>query len=157
TDLSRESAQRLQEDPLYRGAHDWFAGFAALLDEYDRTVPSTGAWTESHREFYRYLNSVTQQMDGVLLPETFSARGYIGLLDALLARLKEFRITETELRRVPTMAEEARTSLALECLGAKAFAALVWPVMPDLGQQIWDWLGLPGQPIREAEWSFLPC
>lgn len=157
TDMSRECAQRLQDDPLYCGAHDWLTGFGTLQEEHGGAVPGPGAWTESHREFYRYLNSATEQLDGLLVPESFSARGYVCTLDAVLARVREFRATEAALRRLPRMAEEARTSLALDYMAAKAFAALAFPVMPDLGQQIWDWLGLPGQPVREAQWSFLPA
>ena len=157
TGISQEAADGFEDDPLYREAHDWLAGFAGLLEKSGDAVPGTGAWTGSHREFYRCLNSLTQQLDGLLVPESFSARGYVRLLDAFIGRVAEFRAGEEALRRVPSMAEEARTGLALEYLAAKAFAGLAWPVMPDLAQRVWDWLGLPGQPRREAQWSFLPA
>ncbi|MEY9839842.1 class I tRNA ligase family protein [Streptacidiphilus sp. EB103A] len=156
TQLSHESAGHLAEDPLYRGAQEWLGGFAALDEECAGKVPGTGAWTDAHREFYRHLNLITRQLDGLLLPESFSARGYVRLLESFVARAAEFRATDTPTRRVPSLAEEARTSLALEYLAAKAFAALAWPVTPDLAQQVWDWLGLSGHPVREADWSFLP-
>lgn len=119
-------------------------------------MPGTGAWTDAHREFYRYINLTTQQLDGLLLPESFSARGYVQLLESFVARAVEFRATEEAARQVPSLAEEARTSLALEYLAAKVFTALAWPVTPELAQRVWDWLGLPAQPVREADWSFLP-
>jgi len=156
TRISRERADQLTEDPLYRSAHDWLAGFAPLADQCGGEVPGTGAWTDAHREFYRYLNSTTEQLDGLLLPASFSARGYIRLLESFVTRCAEFRGTEEAARTVPTLAEEARTSLALEYLAAKVFAALAWPVIPGLSQQVWDWLGLPDEPVREAHWSFLP-
>lgn len=156
TSITQERADRLTEDPLYRSAQDWLGGFAALTERDGGLVPGTGAWTDAHREFYRYLNLATRQLDGLLLPESFSARGYIDLLDSVVTRSAEFRATEEALREVPSLAEEARTSLALEYLAAKTFAALAWPVTPELAQRVWDWLGLPGNPVREADWSFLP-
>lgn len=156
TRITRESADQLTQDPLYRSAQEWLAGFAPLVEQRGGHVPGTGAWTDAHREFYRYLNSTTEQLDGLLLPESFSARGYVRLLESFVTRCAEFRGTEEAVRSVPTLAEEACTSLALEYLAAKVFAALAWPVTPELSQQIWDWLGLPAQPVREAHWTFLP-
>ncbi|MDF3142359.1 MULTISPECIES: class I tRNA ligase family protein [unclassified Streptomyces] len=156
TSITQERAGQLAQDPLYLDAQEWLAGFAALTEQSGGQVPGTGAWTDAHREFYRYLNLTTQQLDGLLLPESFSARGYVRLLESFVARAAEFRATEEALRRVPSLAEEARTSLALEYLAAKVFAALAWPVVPELAQRVWDWLGLPAQPVREADWSFLP-
>ena len=157
TRITKEGAGRLTEDPLYRAAQEWLAGFAEPTEQLDGAVPGTGAWTDGHREFYRNLNLTTQQLDGLLLPESFSARGYVRLLESFVARCAEFRATEQAVRLVPSLPEEARTSLALEYLAAKAFAALAWPVTPELAQRVWDWLGLPGQPVREAEWTFLPA
>ncbi|WP_344493532.1 class I tRNA ligase family protein [Streptomyces enissocaesilis] len=156
TRITQERAGQLARDPLYLDAQEWLAGFAALTERSGGQVPGTGAWTDAHREFYRYLNLATRQLDGLLLPESFSARGYVRLLESFVARSAEFRATEEALRQVPSLAEEARTSLALEYLAAKVFAALAWPVVPELSQRVWDWLGLPAQPVREADWSFLP-
>lgn len=156
TTISQDEADRLRQDPLYRGAHDWLAGFGALIEEFGASVPGTGAWTDTHREFYRYLDSLTQQLDGLLVPAAFSARGYVRLLETFVERVIDFRATEESLRHVPSLGEEARTSLALEFLAAKVFAGLAWPVMPELAQRVWTWLGLPGEPVREAHWSFLP-
>lgn len=156
TRITRERAEQLTQDPLYRSAHEWLAGFGPLTEQCGGQVPGTGAWTHAHREFYRYLHSTTEQLDGLLLPESFSARGYVRLLESFVTRCAEFRGTEAAVRVVPTLAEEARTGLALEYLAAKVFAALAWPVTPGLSQQVWDWLGLPANPIREAHWAFLP-
>ncbi|MGW6540101.1 class I tRNA ligase family protein [Streptomyces sp. NPDC055051] len=156
TRITEERAGRLTEDPLYLAAHAWLDGFATLEGVDDGVVPGTGAWTDAHREFYRYLNLTTRQLDGLVLPEAFSARGYVDLLDSFVKRCAEFRATEEVARRVRSLAEEARTSLALEFLAAKVFAALAWPVTPGLAGRVWAWLGLPGEPVREADWSFLP-
>ncbi|UGY95095.1 class I tRNA ligase family protein [Streptomyces gobiensis] len=156
TRIARDDAESLAGDPLYAGYREWLTGFATVQEEFGTGVPGTGAWTDAHREFYRYLNSLTQQLDGLLIPAAFSAHGYITLLDSLLHRTTDFRATETDLRRVPSQGEEARTSLALEYLAAKVFAALAWPVIPGLAQDVWSWLGLPGTPEREESWSFLP-
>ncbi|MCZ0204599.1 class I tRNA ligase family protein [Streptomyces sp. UMAF16] len=157
TRISPERAGRLTQDPLYHGAQDWLAGFAALAGRSEGRAPGTGAWTDAHREFYRYLNLATRQLDGLLLPESFSARGYVRQLESFVTRCAEFRATEEAVRGVASLAEEARTSLALEYLAAKVFAALAWPVVPELAQRTWDWLGLPAQPVREADWTFLPA
>ena len=156
TRITRERADHLTQDPLYRSAHEWLAGFAPLAEQCDGRAPGTGAWTDAHREFYRYLNSTTEQLDGLLLPESFSARGYVRLLESFVTRCAEFRGAEEAVRVVPTLAEEARTGLALEYLAAKVFAALAWPVTPGMSQQVWDWLGLPAHPVREVHWTFPP-
>ncbi|ACU38063.1 class I tRNA ligase family protein [Actinosynnema mirum] len=153
TRITQERAALLAQDPLHLAAKEWLAGFAGVGDG---VVPGTGAWTDAHREFYRNLNLTTRQLDGLLIPESFSARGYVRLLEAFVERAAEFRATEEPLRAVPSLAEEARTSLALDHLAAKAFAALAWPITPDLALRTWRWLGLPGEPVREADWSFLP-
>ncbi|KPC73404.1 hypothetical protein ADL27_52250, partial [Streptomyces sp. NRRL F-6602] len=106
----------LTEDPLYRAAHPWLDGFAASAGEDGAVVPGTGAWTDVHREFYRYLNLATRQLDGLLLPESFSARSYVDQLESFVTRCAEFRAAEQALRATPSLAEEARTSLALEYL-----------------------------------------
>ena len=154
-DMSRQVAEHCGQDPLYLASRSWLSGFAALRARFGASVPGTGAWTDAHREFYRYLQSLTQSLDGLLLPTSFSARGYIQLLDSLVARCEEFRATEEPLRAVASQAEEIRTSVALEYLAAKAFAALAWPVMPELGGRVHAWLGLPDEPVRENSWSFL--
>ncbi|MCP9988934.1 class I tRNA ligase family protein [Streptomyces sudanensis] len=156
TRISAQAADRLDDDPFLHQVHEWLAGFAELREEFGDKVPGTGAWTSAHREFYRYLNSATQQLDALLVPASFSARRYVALLESLVGHVVEFRATEEPLRRIPSMAEEARTSLALEYLAAKVFAGLTAPVTPDLAQRVWSWLGLPGEPRREQEWSFLP-
>lgn len=155
TRITQEHADRLAQDPLYRDVGEWLGGFTALTVECGGQVPGTGAWTDAHREFYRFINLTTRQFDGLLLPESFSARGYVHLLESFVTRAAEFRATEEALRRVSSLGEEARTSLALEYLAAKVLAALAWPVTPELSQRVWDWLGLPGHPVREADWSFL--
>ncbi|MFJ2744717.1 class I tRNA ligase family protein [Streptomyces sp. NPDC087440] len=156
TTVSRATAEACGDDPLYRAAHAWLGGFAALAERHGPQVPGTGAWTDAQREFYRSLQSVTQQLDGLLLPAAFSARGYVRLLDALVARAEEFRATEEPLRHLRSQAEEIRTSLALEYLAAKVFAALAWPVLPGLAERVQRWLGLPAVPERETAWTFLP-
>ncbi|MFE4974498.1 class I tRNA ligase family protein [Kitasatospora sp. NPDC056651] len=157
TSISRPVAEECGQDPLYRAARDWLAGFGPLRERFGAKVPVTGAWTDGQREFYRQLQSLIQEADGLLLPACFSARGYVRLLDSLVARAEEFRATEEPLRTVASLAEETRTSLALEYLAAKAFAGLAHPVMPGLAQRVHSWLGLPGEPVRETTWAFLPA
>jgi methionyl-tRNA synthetase len=119
-------------------------------------VPATGAWTLGHREFYRQLCGYSQAADSLLLVETFSSRAYLQIVDGLIASARTFRAAETARRELAHRQEEARTSVALEYLAAKAFAALVYPVMPDLGQSLWHAMGLRGDPQRESNWTFLP-
>jgi methionyl-tRNA synthetase len=157
TSVSAAELRRLDRDPLYGIALEWVGGFGALVDGEGASVPGTGAWTGAHREFYRYLNSLTEQLDAFLLPESFSARAYVRGLEALVDRALTFRATEAPLRTTPGLQEEARTSLALEFLAAKAFAALALPALPDTGMRLWSALNLPGAPMRERRWEFLPA
>ncbi|MFC1406079.1 MULTISPECIES: class I tRNA ligase family protein [Streptacidiphilus] len=154
--ISKEEGARLGQDPLVEGAREWIDGFAPLVQRFGPEVPGTGAWTDAHREFYRSVNSLTGQLDGALVPGAFSARAYVRGLEGLLDRAQRFRATEGPLRATPSFQEEARTSLALEFLAAKAFAALAWPVLPETASRLWTALGLSGEPVREQEWSFLP-
>jgi methionyl-tRNA synthetase len=157
TDMSLEVASGKGDDPLYGAARTWLSGFAGLRERHGHEVPGTGAWTVAQREFYRHLGSLTAELDGLLLPDAFSARGYVRLLDTLVERAEEFRATQEPLRTIASQSEEIRTSLALEYLAAKVFAALAWPVLPDLAERVHEWLGLAGDPVREAVWSFLPA
>ncbi|MEU6440361.1 class I tRNA ligase family protein [Streptomyces sp. NPDC047046] len=154
--MSRETAESRTGDPLTAAARSWLAGFSALRESHGDTVPGTGAWTVSQREFYRYLHAVTEELDGLLLPGAFSSRSYVRALDALVARAEEYRATEQPLRGIASLAEETRTSLALEYLAAKVFAGLAWPVVPTLAGRVHGWLGLAGEPARETTWTFLP-
>ncbi|TFH71095.1 cupin domain-containing protein [Cellulomonas sp. HD19AZ1] len=154
TRIDEDRAARLADDPLHRALRDWLRGFADVGPS--GVVPGTGAWTDAHRELYRFLDLATQQLDGLLLPASFSARGYVRLLESVVARCVEFRATEVVARDVAALAEESRTSLALEYLAAKVVAALAWPVAPVTAQRVWDWLGLAGEPTRETGWTFLP-
>ncbi|MGW0854332.1 class I tRNA ligase family protein [Streptomyces sp. NPDC002690] len=156
SDMSWEVAAGSGDDPLYDAARNWLAGFAEVRRRHGDTVPGTGAWTVAQREFYRQLGMVTEQLDGLLLPDAFSARGYVRLLDTFVERAEEFRATQEPLRAIASQGEETRTSLALEYLAAKAFAALAWPVLPDLAENLHAWLGLTGTPVRESVWTFLP-
>lgn len=156
TSISTDETADLDGDPLLQDAAVWLNGFGELIEEFGPEVPGTGAWTDTHREFYRYLGSVTEQLDGLLIPASFSSRGYVVLLDSFVTRAREFRFTEEAQRRVPTQQEEARTSLALEYLAAKVFAGLAWPVVPALAEDVWWWLGNTGRPEREQSWPFLP-
>lgn len=155
TSIGTAECADLAGDPLFAAVQDWIAGHAALVEEVEGVVPGTGAWTLAHRELYRFLCLATRQADGLLLPDGFSARGYVRLLDAVVDRVRTFRETEADLRRNALFPEEARTSVALELLGSKALAALAWPVLPDLGQELHQALGLTGTPMREDPWTFL--
>jgi len=157
TRIIEERAAQPTDDPLYRGLQEWLRGFEEISTTSGGIVPGTGAWTDRHREFYRYLGLASRQLDSALLPEAFSARGYIRLLDSFVAQCAEFRAVERPGREVRSLAEESRTSLALEYLAAKVFAALAWPVAPETARNVWEWLGLPGDPVRETDWSFLPA
>lgn len=151
--VSRGELWQLLDDPLLTSAREWLAGFAKMSA--DGRVPATGAWTLGHREFYRQLCACSQAADSLLLVETFSSRAYIQIVDRLVNSARAFRAAESARRRLAHKQEEARTSVALEYLAAKAFAALVYPVMPDLGQSLWHGLGLRGDPQRQPNWSFV--
>ncbi|WP_230511668.1 class I tRNA ligase family protein [Salinispora arenicola] len=156
TSIPDHAARAQMSDVLVDAVAAWREHLVSLAASVDFTIPGTGAWTVAHREFYRYLNSIAEQLDGVLLPASFSARSYVRLLDSLLARIAEFAEAESVLRDDSAQAEEARTSEALQFLATKALAALLWPVMPQTGEELWAWLGLDGTPMRETHWSFIP-
>lgn len=129
----------------------------ALRDLPDEdVVPGTGAWTVHHRAFYRELCLCSEEFDHLLSVDAFSSVAYVEKLEALLRASARFRSMEQSRREISTAQEEARTSLALEYLALKVFAALAEPLMPAVGSLLWQRLGLPGQPRRERNWSFIP-
>lgn len=144
----------LAADPLVERMDQWLADLAALPG--GGVVPGTGAWTTHHRAFYRTLCMRSEEFDHLLSVDAFSSVGYVEKLDALLGDTARFRSSEQARRRISTAQEEARTSVALEYLALKVFAALVYPVMPALGASLWRGLGLPAAPRRERNWSFIP-
>ncbi|MGH3614276.1 MAG: class I tRNA ligase family protein [Pseudonocardia sp.] len=144
----------LAADPLVERTDRWLADLAAAPGE--GLVPGTGAWTTHHRAFYRALCMCSEEFDHLLSVDAFSSVGYVEKLDALLTETARFRSFEQARRRISTAQEEARTSVALEYLALKVFAALVHPVMPTLGMSLWRALGLPAAPRRERNWSFIP-
>ncbi|ROP32165.1 class I tRNA ligase family protein [Couchioplanes caeruleus] len=156
TSISDERARGRITDQLAVAVEEWQAGLEKLAASIGNVVPGTGAWTPTHREVYRFLNSVTEQADGVLLPGAFNGRAYVRLLDTLVERLREFAAADAAMRGDADQAEETRTSEALQFLCAKVVAALVWPIMSAAAAGIWSWLGLSGVPVREVSWSFLP-
>lgn len=152
-DLGTEAIAGMSADPLLRDLRRWIAGFADLVGA--GTVPGTGAWSAAHREFYRFLNLTTRQLDRLLVADAFSSVAYVHELDSLVREALRFRTAEAYKRTLPDKAEEARTSVALEYLAAKAFAALAFPAMPSLCSALWNGLGLHGEPVRENVWSFI--
>ena len=146
--ISTAEVADIHNDPLLAKMRRWLGGLPA------GPVPGTGAWTVVHREFYRSLSSYSRNLDALLSPETFTSRGYLCLLDSFVTSALGFRATEIGKRLLPGMAEEARTSVALEYLATKSLAAFVYPIMPGLGGQLWEALSLPGVPFREREWVF---
>jgi methionyl-tRNA synthetase len=152
-DLSARALADLTRDPLLTAITEWLAGFRQLPGR----VPGTGAWTAAHREYYRGLCALSRSADSLLLPGVFRAGGYPRLAESLLAAALEFRDAETGQRRIRSAQEESRTSVALEYLTAKALAALVHPVLPRFGARLWAALRLPGLPVRELDWTFVPA
>ncbi|MEO3973180.1 class I tRNA ligase family protein [Streptomyces sp. CAU 1734] len=153
-DVTGDELAGLLDDPLLGPVREWLAGFAGLPG--GGTVPGTGAWSPAHREFYRLVNLTTQQLDRLLIVDAFSSVAYVEALESLVRDALRFRAAERAKRGLASAREESRTSVALEYLAAKAFAALVHPVMPSLGAALWAGLGLPGEPRREADWTFIP-
>jgi methionyl-tRNA synthetase len=88
--------------------------------------------------------------------DAFSTVAYVEKLDTFVAEVARFRAFEQAKRKISMAQEEVRTSAALEYLALKAFATLVYPVMPVLGTGLWQGLGLAGPPRRERNWSFIP-
>ncbi len=154
--LSRQEGERLDRGALPVQARRWISGFGEIVTRLGPHVPGTGAWTAAHREFHRDLLRLGNQVDGLLLPDTFSARAYVRLLEGFVDRAERFRAAETAVRAVAALGEEARTGLALEFLAAQVFAAIAAPVVPGIAAGLWVALGLDGEPVRVAEWAFLP-
>ena len=144
----------LAGDPLVQLADRWLTDVAALPGA--GVVPGTGAWTGSHRAFYRTLCMYSEQFDHLLAVDAYSSVGYVEKLDAFLTEVARFRAFEQARRQISMAQEEARTSIALEYLALKVFAALVYPVMPTLGANLWQGLGLAGPPRRERNWPLIP-
>ena len=153
----RERAERSPQDPLYLRRH----AVAGRLRGAGRARRRPGA---GHRRLDRRAprvlpvpHSVTEQLDGLLLPEAFSARGYVRLLESLVRRV----------RRVPRGGGGEAAGAGAGRGGAHqpgpgvpggqgvrraglAGHAPAWPSRSGTG-----W-ACPAQPVREAHWTFLP-
>jgi methionyl-tRNA synthetase len=152
--VSFDEIDQFGTDPLVEQLDRWLLALGELPG--DGEVPGTGAWTVHHRAFYRALCMSAEEFDHLLSVDVFSSVAYIEKLESLLRDAVRFHGIEQARRKISTAQEEARTSAALEYLAVKAFAALVYPVMPVVGAILWRWLGLSGDPRRERYWSFLP-
>ncbi|MGH3881910.1 MAG: class I tRNA ligase family protein [Pseudonocardiaceae bacterium] len=153
-DITADEVAVMSDDPFLGELREWLEGFAGLPGE--GVVPGTGAWTPAHREFYRQLGLLTEELDGLLVIDAFSCVAYVEGLESLVRRARRFHAAEQAKRALTAKKEEARTSVAMEYVAAKAFAGLAYPVMPSVGSELWTALGLPSQPLRETNWSFIP-
>jgi methionyl-tRNA synthetase len=152
--VSQAEIGRFGADPLVDKLDQWLVTLRELPG--DGEVPGTGAWTVNHRSFYRALCMLSEEFDHLLAVDSFSSVAYIEKLESLLRDAARFHAVEQARRKISAAQEEARTSVALEYLAVKAFAALVCPVMPTVGSILWQELGLSGDPRRERHWSFIP-
>ncbi len=146
--------RRFDADPLLERLDRWIAALRELPG--DGVIPGTGAWTDNHKTFYRRLCMFSEELDQLISPDAFSSVAYVEKLEAILLDLARFHAVEQSRRRIGGTPEEARTSVAMEYLATKAFAAAVAPVMPTTGALLWQGLGLTGEPNRERYWSFIP-
>ncbi len=151
--ISRAEAADLGADPLLTALHGWHALLTAAGPE---PVPEIGAWTVAHREFYRELSLAAGRADALLSAATFTGAGYLDLLTGLIRTAVAFHLAELPDRPIVTRAEERRTSVALDYLALRAFAALAWPVLPGYAGALWRALGLSGTPRREVMWPPVP-
>lgn len=154
-DISSDEIAILHQDRALESLREWLTGFQELPG--DGIVPGTGAWTPTHREVYRFLSLVTEQLDGLLLVDAFSSVAYVEALEGLVRQALQFRRAERSRRLLGSRQEEARTSLALEYLLLKAYAGLVAPVMPSVGAELWAGLAQSEPMRRERHWQFIPA
>jgi methionyl-tRNA synthetase len=152
--VSAAEIQEFGSDPLIERLDEWITTLRALPG--DGEVPGTGAWTVHHRAFYRSLCILSEEFEQLASPDTFSSVAYVEKLESMLRDLARFHSIEQARRKISVAQEEARTSVALEYLATKAFAAFVAPVMPAAGSILWRSLGLAGAPVRERYPSFIP-
>lgn len=137
------------DDPLISGVERCREHLRRVVDAFDGVIPSTGAWTAEHKAFYASM--LEDLRAGNLLAEglSFSARGYIRLVESIVDRYRVHLERELVLASYPGLAEERRTGGALAALGMKHLASFLWPASPRLAEQIWsDDLRLPGSPER---------
>ncbi|HEV2346890.1 MAG TPA: class I tRNA ligase family protein, partial [Actinocrinis sp.] len=152
--VSTGEIRQFGDDPLLERLDRWVVALRELPG--DGVIPGTGAWTDNHKTFYRKLCMFSEEIEQLVSPDAFSSVAYVERLDAILLDLARFHAVEQSRRRIGGTPEEARTSVAMEYLATKAFAAAVTPVMPATGSLLWRSLGLPGDPRRERYWSFIP-
>lgn len=141
-------------DPLLARLDRWVEALRELPG--DGVIPGTGAWTGNHKTFYRRLCMFSEELEQLVAPDAFSSVAYVERLEAILLDMARFHSVEQSRRRIGGTPEEARTSVAMEYLATKAFAAAVAPVMPATGALLWQSLGLSGEPRRERYWTFIP-
>jgi methionyl-tRNA synthetase len=121
----------------------WFARLGESLGPVPAATappPATAsAWSAEQTEFLLQLKGLLARARRGY--ETASLKDVMFVIDELVNRASTFGATQAELASVPSLAPEQQTALALELAALRTFAIIVAPVMPGLGERLWQCLG----------------
>ncbi|MCX8515069.1 MAG: GNAT family N-acetyltransferase [Burkholderiales bacterium] len=108
-------------------------------------VPESGIWLKEHNSFYGQIRNYSEQARQVFDIENFDSSRIVRLSDCLLEELYVFSYMLTQ---NSNNYDTDRTTISLNLLGLKAFAIILWPIMPNIMQQVLQMLGeeLQGKP-----------
>lgn len=128
---------------------------AAVAEEFESVVPSTGDWTAEQRHFFDRLCALVRDAEEALSPATFSPQRLCRIYGELVREARRFAAGERHWRGVPDREQERRSSIALELLAAKVLAVIAAPVMPTFADCLWRGLGMTSS-LREDSWEVHP-
>lgn len=156
TNFSQSEFERTIQHDLEGQWNSWLQEVnSRLINEYGGIIPEPGAWTDNHRNFYRELNRLSEEVTSAYEAETFSPQKASRALIELVRIARGFGQAEAYLSEFSTKKEERRTTIALESAAVKTLALLVAPIMPDFASRLWQYLGYDS-PLFGGTWEDIP-
>jgi methionyl-tRNA synthetase len=107
----------------------------------DGTAPEAGPWSDEAKRFYAEVGRVSASVRAAYDPRSFSTREAARELLGLVRSARRFGTATGHFVGVDSLADHARTSLALELLAARALALLAAPIVPDFSDRLLRALG----------------
>lgn len=129
-----------------RALHDEFVlEFAPWLREYEGRrlrelaggAPEPGAWTDSQRAFLSQLESLRDEVSRAYTAETFSARRAARAISHAMRSAREFALAHSHEAGIAVLADQRRTSLALEICALKTVSWALFCLAPGLSEAVW--------------------
>lgn len=96
-------------------------------------VPESGIWQKEHQSFYQQLQNFYEKSTHAFNIENFDSSNIVRLNSYLL---EEVYVFSDMLTQNSNNYNVDRTTISISLLGLKALAVALWPIMPNLTQQI---------------------